>query len=58
MPKMLRCRDLGIACDFEARGSTEDEVLQEVAAHARAVHKITEVPPDLVAMARAAIRSG
>jgi predicted small metal-binding protein len=55
VPKSLRCRDLGIHCDFEASGNTAEEVLAKAAAHARTVRKITEVTPDLVAKARNAI---
>jgi predicted small metal-binding protein len=56
MAKQLRCRDVGIYCDFEARATTAAEVLQKIAAHARAAHGILEVPPDLVLKVRAAIR--
>ena len=29
MVKILRCRDVGVDCDFEARGATEEEILQK-----------------------------
>lgn len=57
MAKQLRCRDVGLECDFEARGNTEDEVLQQASAHARTVHQITDMPPELAAKVRAAIRT-
>ena len=57
MAKQLRCRDVGMNCDFEARGNTEEEVLQKAAAHARTVHQIKELPPDLAAKVKAAIRT-
>jgi predicted small metal-binding protein len=57
MPKQLRCRDVGMNCDFEARGATEDEVLKQAVAHARTAHQITEMTPELAAKVRAAIRS-
>jgi predicted small metal-binding protein len=57
MAKQLRCRDVGLNCDFEARGTTEEEVLQQASAHARATHQITEMPPELAAKVRAAIRT-
>lgn len=57
MTKQLRCRDLGMNCDFEARANTEEEVLQQASAHAHAVHQITEMPPELAAKVRAAIRT-
>jgi predicted small metal-binding protein len=44
-------------CDFEARGDTEEDVLQQASAHARNVHQITEMPPELTAKVRAAIRT-
>jgi predicted small metal-binding protein len=57
MAKELRCRDIGMNCDFEARGNTEEEVLQQASAHARSAHQITEMPPGLAAKVRAAIRT-
>jgi len=53
----LRCRDVGLNCDFEARGTTEEEVLQKAVVHARNVHELTEVPPELATKVRAAIRT-
>jgi predicted small metal-binding protein len=57
MAKELRCRDIGMNCDFAARGNTEEEVLQQASAHARSAHQITEMPPELAAKARTAIRT-
>jgi predicted small metal-binding protein len=57
MTKQLRCRDIGLNCDFEARGTTDEEVLQQASAHARTAHQITEMPPELAAKVRAAIRT-
>jgi predicted small metal-binding protein len=57
MAKELRCRDVGMNCDFEARGNTEEEVLQQASAHARSAHQITEMPPELADKVRAAIRT-
>ncbi len=55
--KHLRCRDVGLDCDFVARGASEDEVMQKAAAHAERDHGIRQIPPDLAARARAAIRA-
>jgi predicted small metal-binding protein len=57
MTKELRCRDVGMDCDFKARGATEDEVVKQAVAHARSAHQITEMTPELAAKVRAAIRS-
>ncbi|HEU5169030.1 MAG TPA: DUF1059 domain-containing protein [Gemmatimonadales bacterium] len=57
MAKHLRCRDIGMNCDFEAHGNTDDEVLQQAAAHARRDHQINDLSPELAARVRAAIRA-
>lgn len=57
MAKQLRCRDVGLNCDFEARGTTEEEVLQKAVVHARNVHELTDVPVELATKVRAAIRT-
>ena len=57
MAKELRCRDVGMDCDFEARGNSEEEVLQKASAHARSAHQISDMPPELAAKVRAAIRT-
>jgi len=53
MSKMVSCREVGVDCDFEARGETEQEVLQKCAEHAKSAHGMDEIPPDLAAKVRA-----
>ena len=55
MSKVLQCRDLGMQCDFQARGETEQEVMQKAAEHAKSAHKIDEITPDLAARVKSAI---
>jgi predicted small metal-binding protein len=55
MSKVLRCREVGMDCDFEARGETEAQVLQKAAEHAKSDHNINELPPELVKKVKAAI---
>ena len=57
MAKQLRCRDVGLNCDFEVRGTTDEEVLQKAVVHARIVHQLSDVPPELATKVRAAIRT-
>jgi predicted small metal-binding protein len=57
MAKQLRCRDVGMNCEFEARADTEEELLRQAAAHARDTHQITEMSPELANRVRAAIRT-
>jgi predicted small metal-binding protein len=35
MTKVLKCRDAGVDCDFEARGATEEDILKQAAEHAK-----------------------
>ena len=57
MAKVLRCKHIGpdLNCQFEARGQTEDEILQQVAKHAMEVHDFKEIPDELVQAALANI---
>ena len=59
MAKVLRCRHIGpdANCQFAAKGETEDEILTQVAAHAKEHHGIDEVPQELIDKALAAIVS-
>ncbi|MFQ5968985.1 MAG: DUF1059 domain-containing protein [Nitrososphaerales archaeon] len=53
----LKCRDVGVDCDFEIKGaSSEEEIMQMAAIHAKMVHNMDQVPADLAAKARAAIK--
>ena len=56
MAKVIRCRDVGVDCDFEARGQDVQEVLEKCAEHARSAHGMQEIPADLAAKVKAAIR--
>ena len=56
MSKVLHCRDVGPDCNYVARGQSEDEIMRQVVDHARTVHGIDPVPPDLARKAQASIR--
>ena len=46
MAKVLRCRDVGIDCDFVARADSEEEILKKAAEHAAATHDMgNEINP-------------
>ena len=55
MTKVLRCRDVGVDCNFVARGATEDEVMAKVQEHACTGHGFTGIPPELADKVKAAI---
>lgn len=56
MAKIVSCRDAGADCDFVARGDSEEDVLRQVAEHARTDHNMSEIPADVRDKVRAAIR--
>ena len=56
MARRMSCRDVGPDCDFVARGETDEEIMGQVAEHARTAHGMDEVPPGVAEKVRAAIR--
>jgi predicted small metal-binding protein len=54
--KHIRCRDLGFDCDHEVHAETEEELLQQVAAHAEQVHNL-QVTPELVQQVKPLIKN-
>jgi predicted small metal-binding protein len=56
MAKEMRCGDVVPGCDFVARGDSEQEILEQAAAHASAAHGVNEITPELAAKVRSAIR--
>jgi predicted small metal-binding protein len=55
MSKVLKCKDVGMDCDFIARGETEEEILKQAAKHAGMVHGMTEMSDEIVAKVRSVI---
>ncbi len=58
MEKLLRCRDLGMDCDFEACGEDAEEVLKTAVDHARAIHGLKDVSEKDRLRAKAAVQDG
>lgn len=56
MSKIVSCRDVGVDCDFVAKGETEQDILQQCAEHASKEHGMAEIPAELAAKVRGAIR--
>ena len=56
MAKVLRCRDVGIDCNWEGRADTTEALLGKAARHAAEVHNMTEIPEEKLAQVKAAIR--
>jgi predicted small metal-binding protein len=53
--KEFRCGKLVPGCDTVIEGESDDEVLEQVAVHAREAHGMDEVPPEVQENVRAAI---
>jgi predicted small metal-binding protein len=54
--KKLSCRDVGVDCDFVARGKTEDEIFRQCAKHAKEAHGMDEIPEEHRVKMRTLIR--
>ena len=53
--KEFRCGVLVPGCSATFEGESDDEILQQVATHARDEHGMDEVPPEVVDRIRAAL---
>jgi predicted small metal-binding protein len=55
MTKVLTCREVGMDCDFVARGNTEEEILAQAAVHAQSDHGFADIPAEVLEKVKAAI---
>ncbi len=53
--KQFCCGDVVPGCTATFRGTTDDEILNQVGQHARRDHGLTEVPAALISQVRAHI---
>jgi len=53
--KVLACKDMETDCNFEARGKTEDEILEKYFKHVRESHNVHD-PEKLIDWVRKKIR--
>lgn len=56
MPKVLRCKDLGMECNWESHARMNAELLAQMADHARKVHHMTQISSEMMEKAKAAIK--
>ena len=54
---VISCRDAGVDCDFEAKGTSLDEVMQLCADHGIKEHNMKAFGPELYAKMRRCIRT-
>lgn len=48
MKKIIRCRDVGFDCEGVIKANTEGEALAFAAEHAKKVHGLKDVTPEIV----------
>ena len=56
MPKILRCSDLMPGCNAVVEGKDATEVMAKEAEHAKTVHGVSTIPPEMVPKVQAAIK--
>jgi predicted small metal-binding protein len=52
----FKCKDIGMACPFEASAKTEDELMKQIGEHAAKVHDMKTVPADMMVKIKKAIK--
>ncbi len=57
--KKLGCLDVNPTggCAFEIRAETEDEVMRLTGEHAKTMHHLASMPPEMASKAKSAIKS-
>jgi predicted small metal-binding protein len=57
--KKLGCLDMNPSgdCAFEVRAETIDEVMRLTGEHAKTMHKMASIPPEMAAKVKSAIKS-
>ena len=56
MTYIVHCRDVGYDCDGVVHAETQEELLQQVATHAKSAHGLQEVTPEVVAKVQSVVR--
>ena len=59
MALQFACQDVGVTCDFIAKGETEEELLEQVAKHAKEVHGYTDEQlndPEMMKKVKSAVK--
>jgi predicted small metal-binding protein len=50
------CRDIGIDCSFEVKGTKEHKLMKKFIDHAESSHNMAVLPPELILKFKNAIR--
>jgi predicted small metal-binding protein len=52
----FKCADIGMQCGFETKAENREELMKNIATHAKEAHNITAIAPDLMMKVTAAIK--
>ena len=52
----FKCMDIGINCPFETEARTEDKLMKKIERHARKVHAMNNISPDMMDKIKKAIK--
>jgi predicted small metal-binding protein len=56
MARALTCRDMGVDCSWEGTADGVDEVIEAASEHTKQVHGVKELPSEMVASMKRAIK--
>lgn len=56
MEKVIHCRDVGFDCDGVIKAQTEEEALAMAAEHAKKVHGVNDITPEIVQKIKSVMR--
>jgi predicted small metal-binding protein len=51
----MKCRTVGLDCDFVARGENDEQIMSQVAEHAKKDHGMQAIPKDVAEKVKASI---
>ncbi len=57
MPKVLKCGDVMVGCSTVLEGQDDAEVIRKATEHAKTVHRMAAIPPDVANKIKAAIKT-
>lgn len=55
MELQVKCRDVGVDCDYVAHGRTEEDLFKDAAKHGKSAHKMDQIPSEVMEKVRSAI---
>jgi len=57
MPQHISCNDVVPGCDWKAEAATEEELMKKVVQHAAEAHDLQDIPPEVAAKVKEAIKT-